>query len=120
MITASPRYENSVWAMQGIGLVGTGFDVLPIRKATSVSDDALTRDDIVVASAGPASSHSDGPDAVGVTECNYPESCKHGYTGVCTTSLFHKPSDGLEYILLIDPKFAGLLEVVGEYVEEKF
>jgi len=119
IITASPRYESSVPTTRRIGLVGTGFDILPLCETTSIGDDALTCHDIVVVGAGLAGRHSKGSDTVGVTECYYPEACQHGDAGVCTLGLLHKSANGLEYVLFIDPKFARLLEIVGEDVEQQ-
>ena len=119
IITASPRYESSVSATWGVGLVGTGFDIFPVRETTGIGDDTLTCHDIVVVGAGLAGCHSEGSDTVGITECDYPEACQHGDAGVCTFGLCHKSANGLEYILLINPELARLLEIIGEDVEQK-
>jgi len=119
MITASPGYESSVLATRSIGLVGTRVDVLPLRETAGIGDDALTCDDIVLAGIGLAGCHSNGSDAVRVTEGDYSEACQHSDAGVCTLGLFHESTNSVEYILLIDPKLARLLEIVGEYVEQK-
>lgn len=117
MITASPKYEGQVLTRRSIGLVGTRFDVLPPRETAGIGDNALTCDDIVTVGAGPTSCHSEGPDTIGVTECNYAEASQHGYAGVRTLGLFHKSSNGVEYIFFVDPKLARLLEIVSENVE---
>ena len=118
-MTASPEYGSLVSATRGIGLVCTRFNVLPLRETTGISDDALACYDIVIVDARLAGSHSEGPDTIGVTECDYPEACQHSDASVCTLGLFHQSTDSLEYILLVDPELSRLLEIVGEYVEEK-
>ena len=119
IITASPKHESSVPTTRKIGLVGTGFDILPFRETTSIGDDTLTCDDIVIVGAGLAGRHSNGSDTIGITECYYPEACQHGDAGVCTLGLSHKSANGLEYVLFINPELARLLEIVGEDVEQQ-
>lgn len=116
---ASPRWESSVPATRSRRLVSTGLDVLPIRETAGISDDTLTRDDVVFARAGLAGRHSNRSDTIGVTEGNYSETCQHSDAGVCALGLLHKSTDRIEYILLIDPDLPRLLKVVGEDVEEK-
>jgi hypothetical protein len=120
MMTASPRYENSVLTSGLIGEVDTRFNVLPSREATGIGDDTLTCDNIVITGARPAGCHPEGSDTIRVAERDDAEACQHGDTGVCTLGLFHKSPNGVEYVFLIDSELARLLEVVGEYIKQKF
>ena len=120
IMTASPRNENSVLATRTMKLVGTRFDVRPFRETASISDDALTCDDIVVSRAAPAGCYSERPDTVRITEGNYPEACQHSDASVCTLGLLHKSANGVEYVLLVDTKLVCLLKVIGEYIKQKF
>ena len=98
----------------------TGLDVLPIRETAGVSDDALACNYVILAHPSRTGCHSNGTNTIGITEGDYSEARQHGDTGVCTLGLFHKSTNGVEYILLIDSEFPRLLKVVGEYVEQKF
>lgn len=120
MITASPRHENSVLNSEHIGLVNTRFDVLPSSEAAGIGDNTFTCDDVVLPGAGPAGRKPERPDTIRVAERDYSKACQHGDTGVCTLGLFHEPSNGIEYILLIDSELARLLEVVRKYIEKEF
>lgn len=120
MMTASPGHEKSVLASRRIRLVDTGFNVLPSREATGVSDNTLACDDVVLPSAGPAGRHPEGSDTIRVTEGNYSEASQHCDACVCAFGLFHKSPDGFEYIFFIDSELSSLLKVVSEYIEQKF
>ena len=98
----------------------SGSDVLPVGEAGCLGDDALRCDEEVFsASSSGSSGHSDGSDAVRVSERDQSETSEHTDAGVCTGACSHEVSNGVENILFVDTELAGLLQVVGEDVEKE-
>lgn len=98
----------------------TRADVLPFGKSQRVGDNALTGHDVVIPVAvfRLSAAVTAGADAVGIPEGDDSESCEHGDTSVRALGVFHQLADGSEDVVLVDTVLAGLLQVVGEDVEE--
>lgn len=100
----------------------TRLDVGPVGEAEGVADDALGRHHVVVRAldclALPASiAHR--ADAVRVAEAKDAVAGNHGRAGVRAGRVLHALADGAEDVILVDAELAGLLESVGEKVQEE-
>lgn len=102
----------------------TRSNVLPSAESQRIGHHALTSEQVVGSSLSSDDRalprrKTDGPDSVGIPEGDESETSDHGRAGVGSDALGHEVSNGGEDVLLVDSHLAGLLEVVGEDVEEE-
>jgi hypothetical protein len=100
----------------------TWVDVLPLSKAESIADDALTSHEVVPSTLDLLTlppSPPEGPDAVGIPESNDSETSDHTSARVRARGRLHDFAHGTEDVVGVDTEFTSLLERVGEEVEEE-